>query len=164
MHDPRVKQGMGIIYAVEAHGADHCAGLHDTLFTQESVGFEHIRGMGATRPLPAHDLSADKVANVKAVHLWALFRDSLVCCQFVPWTIAQHVDIVRAVTGWSYTTYEALKLGERIATMGRIFNLREGLTAAQDTLPKRLFNPTRAGALSTGGIEQEKMQNAIQTF
>jgi aldehyde:ferredoxin oxidoreductase len=164
MHDPRVKQGLGIIYAVEAHGADHCAGLHDTLFTQESVGFEHLRGMGATRPLPAHDLSADKVANVKAMHLWALFRDSLVCCQFVPWTITQHVDIVRAVTGWSYTTYEALKLGERIATMGRIFNLREGLTAAQDTLPKRLFNPTRAGALRTGGIDREKMQHAIQTF
>jgi aldehyde:ferredoxin oxidoreductase len=164
MHDPRVKQGMGVIYAVEAHGADHCAGLHDTLFTQEAAGFEPIRGMGATRPLPANDLSADKVANVKAVHLWALFRDSLVCCQFVPWTITQHVDIVRAVTGWSYTTYEALKLGERIATMGRLFNLREGLTAAQDTLPKRLFNPTRTGALSTGGIDQEQMQHAIQTF
>lgn len=164
MHDPRVKQGMGIIYSVEAHGADHCAGMHDTLFTQESAGFEHIRGMGATRPLPANDLSPDKVANVKAVHQWALFRDSMVCCSFVPWTITQQVDIIRAVTGWSYTAHEALKLGERIATMGRLFNLREGLTTAQDTLPKRLFNPTRAGALADGGIDQEKMQQAIHTF
>ena len=164
MHDPRVKQGMGIIYSVEAHGADHCAGIHDTLFTQESPAFEHIRGMGATRPLPANDLSADKVANARAMHLWSLFRDSLVCCSFVPWTLEQQVEILRAVTGWSFTTYEALKLGERVATLGRAFNLREGLTAAQDTLPKRLFEPTRAGGLKDGGIDVEQMQNAIHMF
>jgi aldehyde:ferredoxin oxidoreductase len=164
MHDPRVKQGLGIIYSIEAHGADHCAGLHDTLFTQDSAGFEHLRGMGATRPLPADDLSADKVANVKAAHLWALFRDSLVCCQFVPWSIAQQVEILQAITGWSYSTYEAVKLGERIATLGRMFNLREGITSAQDTLPKRLFKPTKAGALKDGGVDPEKMQKAIQTF
>ncbi len=164
MHDPRVKQGMGIIYSVEAHGADHCAGMHDTLFTQESPAFEHIRGMGATRPLPADDLSADKVSNARAVHLWSLFRDSLVCCSFVPWTLEQQVEILRAVTGWSFTTYEALKLGERVATLGRVFNLREGLTAAQDTLPKRLFKPTRAGGLKDGGIDPEQMQDAIHMF
>lgn len=164
MHDPRVKQGLGIIYSVEAHGADHCAGMHDTAFTQESAGFEHIRGMGATRPLPANDLSADKVANVRAVHLWSLFRDSLVCCQFVPWSLEQQVEILRAITGWSYTTYEALKLGERVATMGRMYNLREGFTAAQDTLPKRLFKPTKAGALRDGGVDPEKMQAAIHAF
>ena len=164
MHDPRVKQGLGMVYSVEAHGADHCAGMHDTLFTQESPGFEHIRGMGAIRPLPADDLSADKVANEKAVHIWSLFRDSLVCCQMLPWSINQQVEIVRAATGWSYTTYEALKLGERIATLGRAFNLREGITAEQDTLPKRMFKPTRAGALRSGGIDQEKMRAAIHTF
>ena len=164
MHDPRVKQGLGMVYSVEAHGADHCAGMHDTLFTQESPGFEHIRGMGAIHPLPADDLSADKVANEKAVHIWSLFRDSLVCCQMLPWSINQQVEIVRAATGWSYTTYEALKLGERIATLGRAFNLREGITAEQDTLPKRMFKPTRAGALRSGGIDQEKMRAAIHTF
>ncbi len=164
MHDPRVKQGLGLIYAVEAHGADHNAGMHDTLFTQESPGFEHLRGMGATRPLPADDLSEDKVANEKAVHLWSLFRDSLVCCQFVPWSIDQQAEIVRAVTGWSYTTYEAMKLGERIATLGRLFNLREGVTAAEDALPKRMFGPTRSGALRDGGIDPEKMQDAIRMF
>lgn len=164
MHDPRVKQGLGIIYSVEAHGADHCAGLHDTLFTRESPGFEHLRGMGATRPLPADDLSADKVANARAAHLWSLFRDSLVCCQFVPWTLEQQVEILRAVTGWSYTTYEALKLGERVATLGRMFNLREGITAAQDTLPKRLFKGTPTGGLKDGGVDPEKMKHAVQTF
>jgi aldehyde:ferredoxin oxidoreductase len=88
----------------------------------------------------------------------------LISCQFVPWTIEQQVEIIRAVTGWSYTTYEALKLGERVATLGRVYNLREGLTAAQDTLPKRMFRPTRSGALKDGGVDPEKMQQAIHMF
>jgi aldehyde:ferredoxin oxidoreductase len=164
MHDPRVKQGLGLGYAVQAPGADHCSGMHDTMFTQESAGFEHLRGIGATRPLPANDLSADKVANQRAMHLWAMFRDSLVSCQFVPWTIEQQAEIVRAVTGWSYTTNEAVKLGERVATLGRAFNLREGIAADQDTLPKRLMGPTTKGALRNGGIDRQAMHDAVHTF
>lgn len=164
MHEPRVKQGLGVIYAVEAQGADHCAGMHDTLITRDSPAFEHLRGMGATRPLPADDLSDDKMATQKAAHLWSLFRDALVSCNFVPWTIDESVDSVRAATGWSYTTHEALKLGERIATLGRLFNLREGITAAEDGLPKRMFGPTRRGALRHGGIDEKKFRRAVRTF
>lgn len=165
MHDPRVKQGLGVIYSVEAAGADHCPGMHDTAFTQESPAFEHIRGMGAIRPLPANDLSSDKVAAQKAVHLWSMFRDSMIACQFVPWSFDEQVEIVSAVTGWTYTTHEAMMLGERIATMGRLFNIREGITSAQDTLPKRMFKSTKSGALSKdGGLDPEKMQNAISLF
>lgn len=164
MHEPRVKQGLGLIYAVEAQGADHCAGSHDTAYMQESPDFEHMRGMGAVRPLPPNDLSDEKVAFHKAAHIWNLFLDSAVCCKFVPWSIDQMAEIVRAVTGWSYTTYEALRLGERVATLGRVFNIREGITSAQDNLPKRMFGPTRAGALKDGGIDPEKFRRAIHTF
>ncbi len=164
MHDPRVKPGLGVVYSVEAQGADHCAGLHDTGATQESPAIEELRGMGGTRPLPADDLSEDKVANEKAHHISRLFIDSMVCCSIPPWTLDQRIEIIRAVTGWTYTTYEAGKLGERIATLGRLFNLREGITSAQDTLPKRMFTPTQAGALKNGGLDPEKMQNAIRVF
>ena len=164
MHDPRVKQGLGVVYSVEAHGADHCAGMHDTGATQDSPSFEHYRSMGATRPLPANDLSADKVANQKAAHTHSLFRDSVVVCSFVPWTIEQTVDIVRAVTGWSYSVHEALMLGQRIATLSRIFNLREGIDVAADSLPNRMFEGTPTGGLKDGGIDREKMQDAISLF
>ncbi|MDP3062744.1 MAG: aldehyde ferredoxin oxidoreductase C-terminal domain-containing protein, partial [Chloroflexota bacterium] len=103
-------------------------------------------------------------ASQKAVHLWSLFRDSLVSCQFVPWRINQQAEIVSAVTGWNYTVYEALKLGERVAALGRIYNLREGITSAQDSLPKRMFGPTKKGGLAKGGIDPAKMQRAINSF
>jgi len=164
MHDPRVKPGLGVIYAVEAQGADHSAGLHDTAASRESAYFEHLRGMGATRPLPANDLSDEKVASQKAAHLWRLFEDALVACIFVPWSLDELVAGVRAVTGWSYTAHEAAKLGERIATLGRVFNLREGVTAAEDTLPKRMFGPTLRGALRNGGLDAGQFRRAIRTF
>jgi len=164
MHDPRVKQGLGIVYAVEAHGADHCAGMHDTAHTQPSAGVDHLMGMGAAGPMRADDLGMDKVITEKAAHTHRLFVDSLVCCSMLPWTIWQHAEIVRALTGWYYTTREALQTGERVATLGRIFNLREGLTTADDTLPKRMFEPTQKGGLKNGGIDREKMQKAIGMF
>jgi aldehyde:ferredoxin oxidoreductase len=164
MHEPRLKQGLGMIYAVGATGADHMAGSHDTLYTQESRNMEHARGLGSIDPLPSTDLSMAKVELAKNLHLHKMFGDSLVMCYFVPWTLRQEVDMVRALTGWDYTDVEALRLGERVVTMGRLFNLREGLTAADDQLPKRFFSPTPRGALKNTAIGPETMTRAIRTF
>ena len=41
-----------------------------------------------------------------------------------------------------------MKLGERISTIIRLFNLREGLTREQDSLPRRFFEePLKEGPL-----------------
>lgn len=164
MHDPRVKQGLGVVYSVEAHGADHCAGMHDTGHTQDNAGVQHLRGMGGAGPMPADELSWDKVRTEKAAHCYAQFRDSLVCCSMLPWTVSKHAEVVSALTGWWYTPHEAVLQGERVATLGRIFNLREGLTKADDILPKRMFTGTQRGALKGRGIDPEKMQEAIYKF
>jgi aldehyde:ferredoxin oxidoreductase len=149
---------------VAAHGGDHMAALHDTMFTREGSGMVQMRSLGAMDPLPTTDLSAAKVAMVKSQHFLRLFGDSLAMCHFVPWTLHEQVDLLRAMTGWDYTDVEALKMGERVATMARAFNLREGLTAADDTLPKRFFSPTPRGALSATAIDPEEMDRAIHTF
>ena len=164
MHDPRLKNGMGIVYAVSATGADHNVGPHDTVFTMENAAVNHLRGMGALGPAPAQDLSTTKVVNTKAAHIWYLFCDCALACIFVPWTIQNLVDLVRASTGWEYTVYEAMLQGERVATMARIFNLREGFTAADDQLPKRMFKGTRMGALQESGIDAGQMDAAIKQF
>ena len=164
MHDPRLKQGLGLIYSVAATGADHMTGMHDTLFTQEGRGMEGARSLGSLEPLPAGDLSTAKVDRAKNQHLCRNFGDSLVMCHFSPWTLRQQVDIVRALTGWDYTDFEALRQGERVATMARVFNLREGLTAADDELPKRFFSPAPAGESNSTVIDPEAMRRARRTF
>jgi aldehyde:ferredoxin oxidoreductase len=43
-----------------------------------------------------------------------------------------------------------LKTGERIYTLERLFNLREGITPGEDTLPKRLLDEPFKSGLSKG--------------
>ena len=164
MHDPRVKQGLGLIYAIAASGADHMSGAHDTAFTQEGRAMEGVRSLDSPTPLPANDLSTAKVDRVKSQHCVKNFGDSLVMCHFVPWTLRQQVDLLRALTGWDYTDFEALRQGERVATMARVFNLREGLTAADDQLPERFFSPTPPGALKGTAVDPDAFSRAKRTF
>jgi aldehyde:ferredoxin oxidoreductase len=96
--------------------------------------------------------------------MWAMVKDSMASCSFVPWGIDQHIEIISAATGWTYSAHEAQRLAERIATLGRIFNLREGITSAQDQMPKRMFEGTPTGALQSGGVNREKMEQAVKTF
>ena len=164
MHDPRVKQGLGLIYAIAANGADHMSGAHDTSFTQEGRNMEAVRSLDSPTPLAANDLSTAKVDRVKNQHLAKNFGDSLVMCHFVPWTLRQQVDLIRALTGWDYTDFEALRQGERVATMARVFNLREGLTAVDDQLPKRFFSPAPQGASKGTAVDPDAFNRAKRTF
>jgi aldehyde:ferredoxin oxidoreductase len=164
MHEPRLKQGMGLMYAVESVGGDHQAGFQDPMFTDETPQMRHLRGAGAVKPTAVDDLGPAKVANTKAAHCFALFLDSAVRCQFVPWMMHDDVEIIRAATGWDYTVYEAITLGERIENLARIYNYREGITVADDKLPKRFFSGTRQGALKNKGIDAKAFQNAIKTY
>jgi aldehyde:ferredoxin oxidoreductase len=43
------------------------------------------------------------------------------------------------VTGWPTTGADLLTAGARINTLKRLFNLRQGATRADDTLPPRLL-------------------------
>jgi aldehyde:ferredoxin oxidoreductase len=164
MHEPRLKQGLALVYSVAAQGADHMAGQHDTLFMQEGRGMDAVRSLDSFDPLPANDLSTAKVDRVKNQHLSRNFGDSLVTCNFVPWTLRQQVDMIRAITGWDYTDFEAMRQGERVTNMARVFNLREGLTAADDQLPKRFFSSTPRGALKDTAIDPDAMNRARRTY
>jgi len=57
-----------------------------------------------------------------------------------------------------------MKAGERISTMARVFNIREGLTKNDDWLPERFFEPHTSGALSETAIAPDKLKNAINTY
>ncbi len=65
MHEPRLKRGLAIGYAVSPTGADHCHSLHDTgLATPTEEGFNPnggLRGMGVLEPVPLEDLGPHKV-------------------------------------------------------------------------------------------------------
>ena len=72
--------------------------------------------------------------------------------------------IIQLLTGWDFSGPEALRIGERVATMSRAYNMREGLTAADDALPKRFFSPTPRGALASTALDPESLGEAVHGF
>ena len=68
-----------------------------------------------------------------------------------------HAEAARLATGLPLFTGNFLKLGERSYNLERLFNLREGLTCADDTLPERLTKtPQKEGRPDTV-VPLEKM-------
>ena len=54
-------------------------------------------------------------------------------------------EFIASVTGWDFTWVEGLNAGHRILTLRQAFNVREGLTPAEFTLPKRMADPPVGG-------------------
>ena len=168
MHEPRLKRGLAIGYAVSPTGADHCHSLHDTgLVYPGEDGFlqnGQLRGMGVLEAMRLDSLGPEKVRATIYSSMASIMQNCLTTCSFVGWSLRELTDMVRAATGWDVSEYELLKVGERAMTLARAFNMREGLTAEDDQLCPRSYGPTQGGALAEGGIDPEELRQAIHTY
>ncbi len=163
MHEPRLKQGLGVGYTVSPTGAEHMANMHDTAIASEGSIAVHS-AIGILEPLEIDDLGIKKVRALVYYTNWRNLLNALLMCYFVPWDYIDIPEIVRAVTGWNTSSWELMKVGERITTMARAFNVREGLTKKDDWLPERFFQPHTSGALAETAIKQDELKNAIITY
>jgi aldehyde:ferredoxin oxidoreductase len=159
MHDPRLSPGLGLGYMVNPHGADHGSNMQDTMYLNQQQ-LREVRSLGINEPVPLGDTGPRKVALFKAIQLKQIILDCLAVCKFLPYTNEQLADVTTAVTGWDTGVVEQQKVAERILTIARLFNLEEGFTAADDTLPDRFFQPKTDGALSEISLDYEGLEKA----
>jgi len=124
--EPRVLRGMGLAFATSDRGACH---LRATIYKAELSGImapEQIEG------------KAKLLIDYEDRH--TLF-DCLILCRFFrdlyPWEKLS--ALINATTGMDLDKKQLQKLALNISNKAREFNLREGLTKADDTLPKRFF-------------------------
>ncbi len=163
MHEPRLKRGMAIGYSTSPTGADHVHSLHDT-GTVSEAGIQGYKPFGVYEPVPLEAMDASKVRIHKYHTQWRTMLNALVFCIFPPWTPEEIVQITNAVTGWETTGFELMKTGQRILTMARVFNLREGFTVADDWLPPRMFQPATSGPLANTAVDKEGLKAARSLF
>jgi aldehyde:ferredoxin oxidoreductase len=71
------------------------------------------------------------------------------------------VSAVRAASGWDVDASELLRMGERATNLARAFNVREGFSRADDTLPERLFQPLENGALQGVAISKKDFEQTL---
>lgn len=177
-HEPRGKWGVGLGYAVSNTGADHLQAAHDPWFDKLGdfskecnwVDLEDLSPVGIFEPVPTEDLSAAKVRLfVYLQQIWG-FHDVLDWCiftsvpEFRALSLSQLVEIVECVTGWRTSLFELMKAGERWVTMGRAFNIKHGLSAKDDTLPERFFEPMRAGTLKGHFIDRKIFEKSKKLY
>jgi aldehyde:ferredoxin oxidoreductase len=78
--------------------------------------------------------------------------DSLVLCKFTNMAVSVELfaRLLSAVSGLDFSADDLMKVGERTWNMERLYNLREGFTRADDTLPKRMQEEAVAEGPSEG--------------
>jgi aldehyde:ferredoxin oxidoreductase len=136
-YDPRGAIGHALGYATSNRGGCHLTGY---LASLEIFAAPKKIDRFTTAGKP--DLLVLK-QNQKAI------EDSLVICTFAGWALGldYYARFLKAITGIEYDVIELTQIGERIYNLERLFNIREGFTKNDDSLPSRfLITPLKEGA------------------
>ena len=139
-YDPRGMQGQGLVFATSNRGACHETG---NMLGPEVLALPRLIDRFATQGK----------AGIVSVHQnSAAVIDSLVYCKFANMAVAEEffARTLTAVTGEHFTADDLMVVGERVWTLERLYNLREGFTQADDTLPRRMLEEPVAEGPSEG--------------
>lgn len=136
-YDSRAQQGMGLGYATSNRGACH---LKHDVFAED---MKDTSGNGKAAPCKQ---SQDKIAMV----------DSIGICIFTlsAWDVDALQQQVSAACGDDWTNERLIQTGERIWNLERLFNLRAGLSKADDTLPPRLLETPCPSGVAKGRVAE----------
>ena len=166
MHDPRGKVGVGLGYAIGEHGADHLYSIHDTLLANpDSIGFKGASPLGV-EALPAQQLGSAKARNYAILENWCSFGQVVGLCYFGPaprsfTQIEEVLTAVRAATGWDLSLEDLLQIGERATNLARAFNILNGFSRKEDSLPERLFQPLENGPMAGTLISKPEFERTM---
>lgn len=147
-YDPRGIMGHGLQYATANRGGCHVRGY---MISPEVLGLPE--------KLDRFTLEG-KARWVKYYQDLTGVIDSLGLCLFTSFALNEHdyADMYNAATGENLTAEELMACGERINNLERLFNLQEGYTAKDDTLPKSLLEEPMPEGPSKGlGHPLEKL-------
>lgn len=157
-YDPRGVKGQGLAFATNNRGADHCRAEVNCseIFETTMLGYwspdREIDRFGL-------DGKVEMTKHYQDYCAWAY--DSLGYCYFLLMDTPEEdiIAILESVTGVDFGGLDELnKRGERIFNLERMFNLRAGMSAADDSLPKRfLTEPMPEGASKGQIFEQDQL-------
>ncbi len=141
-YDPRGMQGQGLLYATSNRGACHMRG--------NMLGLEVL---GLPKLIDRFQVQGKSGYVILHQNTSAMI-DSLVICKFTNMGVAEEyfARVLTAVTGLEYSTRDLIRVGERVYNLERLYNLREGFTRADDTLPRRMLEEPVADGPARGWV------------
>ncbi|MGB5985233.1 MAG: aldehyde ferredoxin oxidoreductase family protein [Desulfobacterales bacterium] len=160
-YDVRGAKAHGLNYATAYTGADHCRGY----------AFQEIFSIPVPEEIDRFAVKGKGKLTVWNQDMRTATTDCPTMCGFIldmalPGTaLANTADLMAAVTGLAYTPEEVLRVGERVSNLAKAFNLREGFTRQDDTLPERLMKEAlRAGESKGQRISQTDLDLMLDEY
>jgi aldehyde:ferredoxin oxidoreductase len=160
-YDVRGAKAHGLNYASSFTGADHNRGY----------AFQEIFGI----PVP-YEVDRFAAKGKGKLTKWnqdirTATSDAPTMCVFLLDMAVVHMatqntaSLLEAVTGISYTPDDIMQVGERINNVARAFNVREGFTRSDDTLPERLLTePLKAGGSKGHYISKDELNMMLDEY
>jgi aldehyde:ferredoxin oxidoreductase len=154
-YEPRSLKTMALGLAVSPRGACHNrSGAYEADFSAAVDRFTADAGRGAL---------------VKASEDFNAVLDSLIVCKFLRKCFtdfyAESAELLGKVTGWDFSASELSRAGERITTLKKLFNVREGWRTEDDWLPPRLLSETLPTGVAQGiGLTPGELTEMIQSY
>jgi aldehyde:ferredoxin oxidoreductase len=154
-YEPRALQTMALGFAVGSRGADHNrSGAYEADFSARA---DRLHGSPAAALLAVE--TEDRAALL----------DSLILCKFLRGVFddlyAEAAHLLGRVTGWDVTADELRATARRIVTAKKLYNVREGWTAAEDTLPRRFLSEgLPAGASARAVLPAARLREMVGAY
>jgi aldehyde:ferredoxin oxidoreductase len=140
-HDPRSGKSLGVSYGTGNRGMCH---IHPA----EAMAWDSGKMDWGLGPYGLPDpngvdrwAESGKGSAVKAMQDGLNLPDILGTCKFFMYAgigVDELAAMISCITGWDIGAEELLEISERVVNLQRMFNLREGFTAADDLLPPRV--------------------------
>ena len=150
-HDPRLIPALSVTYRMDGTPGRHTQGGRSWLMGVDFITDprEDKYDFTNTGEIQKDSMNMLHIVNASGI---CLFAYASYPAQFIP-------DFLTAVTGEKYTLDSCLDIGERIATMRHLFNLREGLNPLQYFMNPRAVGkpPLKAGPLADVTIDDDTM-------
>lgn len=154
-YDPRGMKGQALTYALSDRGACHLRS--NTLRTE-------LLGLPTRIDRYAYEGKPKMVAELQLTYV---MYDCLISCIFggIAITNEDYVNAISAVTGWSFSAEELRLITERVWTLSRLFNCREGFERKDDTLPSRLFfEPSSIGPSKGEVVDRNSFEKMLDEY
>ena len=93
--------------------------------------------------------------------------DSMILCKFTRrvWDFDRIANVYTLTTGIPMTGDEIFQAGTRMSNLARIYNIREGLTRKDDTLPPRVMTePIPSGIAKGSFVSQEELDILLDGY
>ena len=171
IREPRASKGWGLAYAVSSRGSCHVrASLPESY--PDAAWDPAIKGILEKYEDPTNPSLEEGKAELVAWHEnLSAFKNSMEICLFsiYPWMGFSQptmlAQLYNAATGLNISEEDVLHIGERIVNLERAFNVREGLTRQDDSLPARqLEEPLPDGPAKGQVVKLEKMLDEYYSF